>query len=543
MENVQQFFSKFQNRLGEFWRNLSAAKKAMLAGAVALAVIGTVTATVMHKSEPYEYLFESLSSEDTQQVTTFFKQNNVEDYLSDSHGIKVPSTRVAQLRLKLAQEGLPAHGVVGWEKFDTQEFTRTDFEQRINKQRAIQGELSRTIQMIEGVTSAKVAIVSPKKSLFLEDHVDTTAAIYLKTRRGFELDKKQVKGIVNLVSKSVEGLKANNVTIIDGEGKMLTEQESDDPSVKMTKEMTSHKLQVEKKYEENIRAIVGRIVGPDRVEVKVDATIDFTQEQQTISDVDPDRVVALSRETQGYSLNGSGMNPTGIPGSKSNVPGEQEALPPGGGNSTSNKKDSEVVNFEISKKVSQKTLPSATLTKLSAAVLVDGRQEYPLDGSRPSFEPRSDEEVKQIEDLVRSAIGFNDKRGDSVTVRNMMFQLDPVQIETIKEEKKETREYITTLAVAGAIALSLVLFFAFIVRPYFRWLAYDPTRKQEQQVVEDFKPDLELGTLQNVQIKEDVPFDKLSPQEQVLFLAKNEPKRTTEALRLLLNPHHSAGGA
>jgi flagellar M-ring protein FliF len=123
----------------------------------------------------------------------------------------------------------------------------------------------------------------------------------------------------------------------------------------------------------------------------------------------------------------------------------------------------------------------------------------------------------------------------------MMFQLDPVQIETIKEEKKETREYITTLAFSGAVALALALFFAFVVRPYFRWLAYDPERKQDQQMVEDYEPDLELGTLQSIQVKEDVPFEKLSPQEQVLYLAKNEPKRTTEAIRLLLNPHHTAG--
>jgi flagellar M-ring protein FliF len=540
MENLKQLLSRFQERLGEFWGKLNNVKRGLVVGVVLLLLAGIVGGVTMRRADPYEYLFQNLTAEDVSQVTAWLKQNNYEGYVSDSHGIKVPPTDVASLRLKLAQEGLPAHGVIGWEKFDTQEFTRTEFEQRINKTRAIQGELSRTIMMIDGITSAKVNVVTPKKSLFLEDAIEPTAAVYIKTKHGFELDKKQIKGIVNLVAKSVEGLKAGNVMIIDGEGKMLTEQESDDPAAKMTKEMTAHKRQVEKQYEENIRAIVGRVVGPDRVEVKVDASIDFTQEQQTISDVDPDRVVPVSKETQGYSLNGTGLNPTGIPGSKSNVPGEQEEISQAG-NSTSNKKDSEVVNFEISKKVSQKTLPSAKLIKLSAAVLVDGRQEYPLDGSRPSFEPRTEEEVKQIEDLVRSAVGFDDKRGDIVTVRNMMFQLDPVQIESIKEEKKETREYITTLAVAGAIALSLVLFFAFIVRPYFRWLAYDPTRKQEQQVVEDFKPDLELGTLQNVQIKEDVPFEKLSPQEQVLYLAKNEPKRTTEALRLLLNPHHSIG--
>lgn len=120
-----------------------------------------------------------------------------------------------------------------------------------------------------------------------------------------------------------------------------------------------------------------------------------------------------------------------------------------------------------------------------------------------------------------------------------MFQLNPYQVSEIREKKKETREYISTLAISAAVAMALVLFFAFVVRPYFRWLSYDPDRKQKQQIVEEFRPDLEVGGVQNVQVKEDVPFEKLTPQEQILYLAKNEPKRTTEALRLMLNPHQS----
>ena len=539
MENLRAIFNKFFANLSEQWVKASTLKKG-LAVALLLSVLGGIASLLLMKeADPYEYVFVDLPAEDVQSITTFFKRSNVVDYIADSKGIKVPSKDVMSLRIKLAQEGLPAHGIVGWEKFDSQEFTRTDFEQRINKQRAIQGELSRTIMMIDGITNAKVHIVSPKQSLFLEDKMEATAAVYIKTRRGADLDKKAIRGIVTLVSRSVEGLKPNNVSLIDGEGKMLTEIESEDPSSKMTKEMMTYKRQIEKLYEENIRGIVGRVVGGDRVEVKVDAIVDFTQESQTISDVDPDRVVAVSRETQGFSLSGSGLNPTGIPGSKSNVPGEQEQTS-AAQSSTQNKKDSEIVNFEIAKKVSQKTMPVGRIQRLSAAVLVDGKQEYPSDGTRPSFDPRSEAEIKQIEELVRSAIGFDDKRSDIVTVRNMMFQLDPVQMESIREDKKETREYISTIAISAAIALALVLFFTFIVRPYFRWLAYDPTRKHEQQLIEDFRPDLELGTLQNVQIKEDVPFEKLSPQEQVQYLAKNEPKRTTEAIRLLLNPHQVA---
>ena len=132
-------------------------------------------------------------------------------------------------------------------------------------------------------------------------------------------------------------------------------------------------------------------------------------------------------------------------------------------------------------------------------------------------------------------------RNDTVEVSNILFELAPYQIEAIKDKKEENRNYIATLAVSGGIALGLVLFFAFIVRPYFRWLSYDPERKAREAHVEEFKPDLELGGIQNVQVKEDVPFEKLSPQEQIIYLAKNEPARTTEAIRMLLNPHSNSG--
>ncbi len=538
MNQIKDFLASLKQNIRDFWATLSKTKRLFVYGALLAVVVALVLALSMRDKSTYEYLFVDLSQEDINQISASLKQNNVSNFIIDQKGIQVPAQDVLRLRLKLSQDGLPNHGVVGWEKFDNQDFARTEFEQRINKQRAIQGELSRTISLIDGVIHAKVHIVAPKKSLFLEEKIETTAAVYLKTKPGVNLDKKQVKGIVNLVSKSVEGLNPNNVTIIDGDGKMLTEAETDDPNVKMTKEMLAYKRAIEKQYEENIRGIVGRVVGFDRIDVKVDATVDFTMEQQTISDVDPDRVATVSRETQGYSLNGSGLNPTGIPGAKSNVPGEQESINMSQA-STSNKKDSEVVNFEIAKKVSQKTLPVGKIVKLSTAVIVDGKQQYLPDGTQPIFEARTEEELKKLDELVKSAIGFEEKRGDIVTVRNMMFQLDQIKIDTIKEETRQTREYISTLAVSAAIALGLVFFFALIVRPYFRWLSYDPSRKHDQQVVEDFKPDLELGTLQNVQIKEDIPFEKLSPQEQVMFLAKNEPKRTTEALRLLLNPHHN----
>ena len=541
MNNFRQFFSKFWGQTSGFWTQLSLSRKITIGAILAMIVFATAMLLANKESNPMEYVFVDLSPEDSAAITSWFRQANYTGFVVDQKGIKVPVEDVMRLRLQLSQEGLPAHGQVGWEKFDSQEFARTEFEQQINKMRAIQGELGRTIQAIDGITSARVHIVVPKESVFVEDKKETTAAVYIRTKRGVTLEDRQIKGIQHLVSRSVEGLKPNNITIIDGDGKMLTKIEAEDFASKMTKEMMAYKQQVEKEIEEKIRTIVGRVVGSDRVEAKVDATVDFTQEERTISDVDPDRFAVISRNIVGESLQGSGLNPTGIPGAKSNVPGEQEPTPAtGGGNTIGNKRDSELVNFEVAKTLSKKTMPVGNVTRLTAAVLVDGKQvQLANTNQQPPFEPRTAEEMAKIEELVKKAMGFKDGR-DEVQVHNMMFQLDHVQVQAITQEKQAKWDKLAAITVSGTVAFSLMLFFAFIVRPYFRWLSYDPERKKEQSIVEEFKADLETSGSHNVQVKEEVPFEKLSPQEQILYLAKHDPKRTTEALRMLLNPHQTA---
>jgi flagellar M-ring protein FliF len=538
VNNFSTFLKKFGGQVAAFWQSLTLTKKLTLAGAIAVVFAVLMSVFLVRSETPYEYIFTDVSSEDTQAILNEFKRMNVSDFGVDSKGIRVPTARAAELRMQLAQEGLPTHGVVGWEKFDSQDFTRTEFEQNINRLRAIQGEISRTITSIEGISSARVHIVTPKQSLFVEEQKEPTAAIYIRTKRNAKLNDRQIKGIQHLVCRSVEGLKPNNVTIIDHEGQMLTKIESDDFTSKMTKEMQSYKQSVEKDLETKIRGLVGRVTGADRVEAKVDVSVDFTQEEQTISEVDPEKVAVVSKNTQGSSMEGSGLNPTGIPGSKSNVPGEQENVQASGSRSQ-NKQDSELINYDVSKTIAKKTLPVGNIKRISAAVLVDGKQEFPLDGTKPVFDPRTTDEMKQIEDIVRKAIGYQQGR-DEVTVTNMMFQMDHVQAQNISEVRKENREYVSTLALSGAAALALVMFFLFIVRPYFRWLSYDPERRVEQTLAEEYRPELDVGTGTSIQVKEDVPFEKLTPKEQIMYLAKNEPKRTTEAIRMLLNPHQNA---
>jgi len=538
MEKMNGFFRNLSQQVGDFWQSLNGPKKIAAMAALALLLGGFVSLFFLGERREMAYLYPNLSETDNNEIASELRKQRVTDYFIDDKGIKVPAEMVMPLRLKLAEEGLPTRGMIGWEKFDDQDFTRTEFEQNINRLRAIQGELARTISSIEGITSARVHIVMPKKALFQEDEQEPTAAIYIKTQRGKEPNPKQIRGITHLVSRSVEGMKPEKVTIIDQEGRMLTTIESDDPTTKLTQEMTAYRRVIEGEMTGKIKTLVGRIVGQDRVDAKVDVDVDFTREEQTINDIDPDKVVVISSNVNNQEMAGNGLNPTGIPGAKSNVPGEQEDLVVNS-NSTKSKRASERVNYEVSKTKRHKVLPVGNIKRISAAVIVDGTQIYPSDGTAPEFQARTPEEMRKIEDLVRSAIGFKDGR-DEVKVHNLMFELAATQVEAIKEKKQESRKYISTLVVSSLIALALVFFFAFIVRPYFRWLSYDPERKRKEEIVEEFKPDLEMGSIQNVQVKEDVPFEKLSPQEQILYLAKHEPARTTEALRILLNPHQSA---
>ena len=537
MEKINEFFRLFSQRLKTFWDGLNGSKRIGILAAVALFIGGTATLLLSTKQTEKGYLYDGLSEADNTEILGELKKQRITDFVMDSKGVLVPVDQIVPLRLKLAQEGLPSRGMIGWEKFDDKDFTRTEFEQNINKMRAIQGELARTISSIDGISSARVHIVTPKKALFQEDEQKPTAAIYIKTIQNIQLSPKQIKGITHLVSRSVEGLNPDQITIIDQEGKMLTKIESDDATSKMTQEMTAYRRNVEAEMMSKIKSLVGRIVGQDRVDAKVDIDVDFTQEEQNISDIDPDRVVVLSSNTTNQEMAGAGNNPTGIPGAKSNVPGEQEETA-ATSSSNKSKRGSERINYEVAKTQRHKIMPVGNIRRISVAVIVDGSQQYPTDGTAPEFAPRAPDEMKKIEELVRSSIGFKEGR-DDVKVHNMMFEIAANQAQAIKEKQTDDRKYLSTLAVAGVVALALAFFFAFIVRPYFRWLSYDPDRKKKEEIIEDFKPDLEMSSAQNVQVKEDIPFEKLTPQEQILFLAKNEPARTTEALRILLSPHAS----
>jgi flagellar M-ring protein FliF len=272
-------------------------------------------------------------------------------------------------------------------------------------------------------------------------------------------------------------------------------------------------------------------VGSDKVVSRVQALIDFKKVEQTISDVDPERSAVIASQRTEQSSQGNGLNPTGVPGAKSNLPGEREDQGQAGGLSNSTKSNSENLNYEVKKTISKIVEPVGNILRINASVLVDGKM---VDGK---FTPRSKEELDMITKLVKNAIGFQETR-DALTVETAQFEPDADAI--AQRDSMSARQFSLAQTIIVALVGVAGMFFIFfaLVRPYFRWLTFDPEKRSKEQLgLVEYEFEKSGASAKRVQLQEEIPFDKLTPKEQILYLAKHDPKKTTEAIRQLLNPH------
>lgn len=534
VERIRKFLTQFQAQSQQFYGGLSRGRRiGLLVGAGAILVL-LVSMLSWQPTVKYEVAYSNLGQEDQTKILKFLKSKNINNFKLDGDSLAIPEEQLLDIKMQLAQEGLPNSGVgIGWEKFDERAFGMTDFDQRVNKMRAIQGEISRTINRLEPVESSRVHIVQPEATVFAEDKRPATSSIYLKLKSGKTLSSRQVQGILHLAAKAVEGLDPKNIAIVDQDGNILTMPDEEDGGLdKVTNTQREFEKRVARDLESKIREILGRVVGHDKVVAKVQADIEFKKVETTIQDVDPERAAVVSSQRAEQSSAGSGLNPTGVPGVKSNLPGEKEDTQAGGSQSNS-KQNSETLNFEVKKTLSKIVEPVGTVKKLSAAVLVDGKM---IDGK---FTDRSAEEKEKITKLVKNAIGFQDGR-DSITVETAQFEMDAFAVaEAAALTARKTSLLQTGIFSTVAIAAMIFLYFA-VVRPYFRWLTFDPEkRSREEFAVMDYELERSSSAAKRVQVQEEVPFEKLSTKEQILYLAKHDPKKTTEAIRQFLSPNHS----
>ena len=534
VEKFKQFLFQFSAQSKTFYAGLTRGRKIAI-GASFFAVVFILCMIILYKPTiPYDVAYTNLSGEDKNAILSELKKANIRDFKLEGDSISFPTDKILDIKMSLAQEGLPSTGSgAGWEKFDEKSFGMSDFDQKISKLRALQGELSRTINKLDPIANSRVHIVVPENQIFSNDKKQTTASIYLKLKRGKTLTSRQVQGIIHLISNAVEGLDSKNVTIIDQEGNMLTQvDDADDGGLdKTTNTQRDYQKKVEKELEQKIRDILVRVVGNDKIVTRVQAMIDFKKVEQTISDVDPERTAVIASQRNEQSSQGNGLNPTGVPGAKSNLPGEREDLGTAGGLNNSTKSNSENLNYEVKKMVSKIIEPVGSTLKLNASVLVDGKI---VDGK---FVPRSKDELDMITKLVKNAIGFQDGR-DALTVETAQFEPDA---EALAEKESISARHFSLIqtVIVALVGIGAMFFIYFaLVRPYFRWLTFDPEKRSKEQLgLVEYEFEKTGNSAKRVQLQEDIPFDKLTPKEQILYLAKHDPKKTTEAIRQLLSPH------
>ena len=459
MKTIEQF--------GAVFKAMPVSKKISMAVVLGLVVAGFALMFLWVNQIDYQVLYSNLSQEDAGNIVSKLKEQRI-PYKLEGGGsfIMVPAKKVYETRLALAGDGLPRGGNVGFEIFDQTSFSTTEFVQRLNYQRALQGELCRTIGEFREVEHARVLIVLPKDSLFVEDTKPPSASVLLKLRSSLSPDK--VAGIVHIVASAVEGLTPDQVAVVDTTGKVLFKgPDQEDQAALFSSNKLDYQRQVEGKIAGRVQSMMEGIVGKGKAIVRVSAEIDFDQIDFSEEKYDPDSTVVRSKQRRAESSEKGGENALGV---VSVDPGEPGVPSQQGQTRTKSEKEDEVINYEINRVTRRVTKPSGTVKRLSVAAVVDGAYEVVTaeDGSKTKkYIPRTSKELEEYERIVKRAMGFDADREDQVHVSCF-----PLSISADIEAPEETgtdwldygRQYIKPV-----INLILVfVVFLFVVRPLLR---------------------------------------------------------------------------
>ncbi|MBI1205478.1 MAG: flagellar M-ring protein FliF [Rhodopseudomonas sp.] len=454
----------------DFVKSLGAARMAAMA-AVTLTLIGFFSFLMIQMTTPQMVpLFTDLSMEDSSAIMKDLDRQAVDYKLkNDGSIIMVPKEQVARLRMKLAESGLPKGGGVGYEIFDKSDaLGATSFIQNINHLRALEGELARTIRGIDRVQAARVHLVLPERPLFSRDKAEATASIVLKVRG--QLEPGQVRAIRHLVATAVNGLKPERVSVIDETGRLLADGATPDDALAGST-ADERKTAYENRLRDQVESIVSSVVGPGHARVQLTADFDLNRITETSDKYDPDgRVVRSSqtREEQSQSNDGKEGGPVSVAGQ---LPGTSADNNNSATAKDQSKKTEEIVNYEISRTTKTEVVEAGRVKRISAAVLVDGRYEKNAKGE-VVYQPRSKEEIDRIAALVRTAVGYDAKRGDQIEVVNLRFaDTTPMNFDTPTGWDKYlqfTKDDIMGLAEKGVMVLLGLLVLLMVVRPLVR---------------------------------------------------------------------------
>jgi flagellar M-ring protein FliF len=392
-----------------------------LAAAIAI-VAGIVAFVHWRKESDFQPIFTNLSSEDAGAVVQKLREFGAEYRLDQGGGtVLVPSARIAELRLDLASAGLPKTGRIGFELFDKNNFGATEFTERVNYGRALEGELERSIMTLAEVESARVHVTFPRDSVFLESQQPGKASIVLRLHPGAHLSKQNVVAITNLAASAVEGLSPDAVSVIDAQGNLIgrphAQNSGDDPAPSDAN--LDYKQKVEADLLAKVRATLDPLLGPDKFQASITADCDFSRSEQSEENLDPTKSVMLtSMKTEEATASASA---SGVPGTASNLP--RPTSRPGSGTGGVNHR-TENITYQTSRTVRHTVLPSGGIKKLSVSVLLDQQVRWQGEGpkARRIIEAPSPEEMKTIKDTLAGVVGLAPDRGDQLLVETLPFE-------------------------------------------------------------------------------------------------------------------------
>lgn len=437
-------------------------------GAISVLLVGLILYFSIWLSRPdFTVLYSDLSMEDSSQIVTELESQGIPyELLGGGAQILVPANQVDRVRLSMAQEGLPTGGSLGYEIFDqTDGFGTTNFIQNVNRLRALEGELARTISTIQQVETARVHLVLPERELFSRDRVEPTASVFL-TLSGGTLSPENIRAIQNLVAAAVPRLETSGVSIVDSQGNLLAEGPGGDEEALRLENTEQIRQSLERQLTTRVEEMVNRIVGFGNTRAEVSVEMDFDRVTTTDEIFDPESQVVRSRqliEEEQQSNQGEGIDPVTIANNLPEADAGQNLL--GANASDSSNRLEETTNFEINRTVRNTVRESGVIRRLSVAVLVDGT--YVQGDEGREYVPRPAEELSQIEALVASAVGASTQRGDVVEVINLRFtsiedELAPESDAVLLGMTQEDLFQAAEILVLGIVAILVVLL---VLRP------------------------------------------------------------------------------
>ncbi len=408
-------------QISGFLSKLSLAQKIVLFGVTFAVLFGLIYIAIQTSTKvEYATLFTQLEPTEAGKIVEKLKEKKIPYKLEDNGTtILVDKNKVYDTRISIAAEGLPESGIVGYEIFDKTNLGMSEFVQKLNYRRALEGELAKTINSLNGVKKARVHIVIPEKALFEKDQKQPTASVTLQLAGENVLSRLDIRGIQNLVASSVEGLAPNNVTVIDHRGRIISESEVDPNSV-LGKTQTQHEQQirVEQYLTNKVQSLLDGVLGPGNSEVRVSAELDFTQIEKTITDYNPDRQVVRSEQTN--TQNAKTVDSLQYPAPNRTV-----------------ENSSTITNYEIPQTIERIVNGVGTIKRITVGALINGTYKVVEKDGKKQIEyiPRSEEEIKKLEDIVKNAVGFDPNRNDQISIVNVPFDTQVPEPEILEQPK------------------------------------------------------------------------------------------------------------